>query len=323
MKQAGVEEKLKILSFWKKYGLEATMEAYGVKRRTLFLWKQKLAAGGGQVIALKNVSRRPHQVRKRHYPQILIDEIKRLRRAHNNLGKEKLHCLLGTFCEMHALKLPSAKTLGRIIADAPDRMRITPQKVTAAGKIVKPSRKKRDYKPKGFKAKYPGHCVAFDSIERFVDGCRRYIITCIDLHSRFAFALCVSNHSAAQAEQFFQLLKMVFPLPLENILTDCGSEFQKEFTQTVKEQHKQHWHTYPKTPKMNAHDERFNRTIQEEFVDYHQDDLLENMRSFNDKLLDYLLWYNSLRPHWGLNLLSPIQFLNKHYQQCNMYWPNT
>jgi hypothetical protein len=57
-------------------------------------------------------------------------------------------------------------------------------------------------------------------------------------------------------------LKIVFPLPLENILTDCGSEFQKEFTQTVKEQHKQHWHTYPKTPKMNAHDERFNRTIQ-------------------------------------------------------------
>ena len=26
--------------------------------------------------------------------------------------------------------------------------------------------------------------------------------------------------------------------------------------------------TYPRSPKMNAHNERFNRTIQEQFIDY-------------------------------------------------------
>lgn len=35
IKQAGVEEKLKILSFWTKRGLEATIETYGVKRRAV------------------------------------------------------------------------------------------------------------------------------------------------------------------------------------------------------------------------------------------------------------------------------------------------
>jgi hypothetical protein len=152
MKQAGVEEKLKILSFWKKHGLEATIEAYGVKRRTLFLWKQKLSNAQGNISVLKNSSRRPHCVRKRNYPALLLTEIRRLRKTHNNIGKEKLHCLLAPFCLSHGIKLPSAKTIGRLIADAPDKMRITPQKVTPKGKIVKPSRKKRAYKPKGFKA---------------------------------------------------------------------------------------------------------------------------------------------------------------------------
>ena len=32
----------KILEFWEKYGLEATIDAFGVSRRTLYRWKAKL-----------------------------------------------------------------------------------------------------------------------------------------------------------------------------------------------------------------------------------------------------------------------------------------
>jgi len=87
--------------------------------------------------------------------------------------------------------------------------------------------------------------------------------------------------------------------------------------------HKTHWHTYPKTPKMNAHCERFNRTIQEEFIDYHEEKLMKPAW-FNQHLIPYLLWYNGERPHWSINLKSPIQFLlEKHHHECNMWWPNT
>jgi len=82
------------------------------------------------------------------------------------------------------------------------------------------------------------------------------------------------------------------------------------------------WLTYPKNPKMNAHAERFNRTIQEEFIEFHKDLLFDDIDAFNDKLLDYLIWFNEERPHYALNLLSPMQFL-KHHHQCNMYWRNT
>jgi transposase InsO family protein len=60
---------------------------------------------------------------------------------------------------------------------------------------------------------------------------------------------------------------------------------------------------------MNAHLERFNRTIQEEFIDYHSF-LLLNPHDFNRKLIDYLIWYNIERVHCALqNKLSPIQFM--------------
>ena len=107
MKQQVAEEKLKILKFWDKHGLEATLDAYGVKRRTLYLWKHTLKAGKGSVQSLNNKSRRPKHLRKRKYPEVLVREIRRLRRAHNNLGKEKLHVLLKPFCESNTISLPS------------------------------------------------------------------------------------------------------------------------------------------------------------------------------------------------------------------------
>ncbi len=87
--------------------------------------------------------------------------------------------------------------------------------------------------------------------------------------------------------------------------------------------HKIHWYTYPKTPKINAYVKRFNRTLQEEFLNYHED-LLFEPQAFNRELIAWLLWYNSQRPHWGLKLKSPVQFLMEQKpKECKMRWPNT
>jgi len=60
----------------------------------------------------------------------------------------------------------------------------------------------------------------------------------------------------------------------------------------------------------------------EEFIEFHKDLLFQDIDAFNDKLLDYLIWFNEQRPHYALNLLSPMQFLKQHHL-CNMYWRNT
>lgn len=58
--------------------------------------------------------------------------------------------------------------------------------------------------------------------------------------------------------------------------------------------------------------ERFNRTIQEEFEDWNEI-LLEDSEIFNDRLVEWLSWYNTKRYHWGLNLDTPINNLLTNY----------
>jgi len=321
--------KARKLAFWEKYGLSATIEAFKIKRRTLFVWKRKLKEAGGKFEGLNDRSKSPKIKRKRLWPEEVLAEIKRLRWKHPNLGKEKLYPELKQFCEGKDLKCPMSKTIGRLIKDL-GGLRIFPQKISHFGKIKPIKRQKVLRKPKDFKAEYLGHCVALDTIEKIIDGQRRYIITFEDIYTRFGFAWETTSHASLAAKDFFTLCHKVFPFSFAFmfVLTDNGSEFKKHFSEELKKLHLTHYHTYPRTPKMNAHLERFNRTLQEEFVDYHISDLL-TPEIFNRKLAEYLLWYNTKRVHFAFkNKLSPIQFMlslpiNQLPEKCKIGWPHT
>ena len=326
--------KAKILVFWEKHGLEATLDAFPVKRSTLYDWKKKWEEGEKRIEALNEKSRVPRTKRKRIWPYQIIKEIKRLREEHPNLGKEKIYPLLTEFCKSNNLKCPKSKTIGRIISDDPDKMRIFPKKISHFGKIKKANRQKVLRKPKDLKPEYPGHLVALDTIEKRINGNRRYIITFEDIYTRFSFAWATRSHASKAAEEFFELCLKVFPLSFNflYVLTDNGSEFKKHFSDRLKELHLTHYHTYPRTPQMNSHIERFNRTIQEEFVDYHSY-LLINPDNFNRKLIDYLIFYNTKRVHYAFqNKLSPVQFMISiprsklifnMSQESRIGWPHT
>jgi transposase InsO family protein len=326
------QQRLTILQFWQRHGLAATCEAFQVSRRTLYGWRAKLDAEGGNVAALVPGSTAPRQRRQRQWPAAVVAEIRRLRTVHPNLGKEKLHLLLVPFAAAQRLPCPSPRTIGRLIAAAPDKMRSTPRRV-GSHRQPQAVHRPRLRKPKHFRAERPGHCVALDTIELRAQNSRRFVITCTDLHSHFAWAWATRSHASAAAAHFFRLIQAVFPFAIEAVLTDNGSEFQRHFATALADHLATHWHTFPKTPKMNAHCERFNRTLQEEFLDYHHDLLfLEPLTDFNLELLRWLSWYNRERPHFSLpqsvpgrktpRLLSPLQFLHQQYQ-CNMYWPDT
>ena len=327
------KHKARVLAFWHTYGLKATEDAFSAKggsavggkisKRTLQYWQAQLKKGGDRLEALNEKSKKPHKIRTRVWPLVITQEIKRIRILHPNLGKDKIHPFLKAFCTKRNLSCPSVPTIGRLIADAPDKMRLVPFKVRHNGKIVPRKRAKKERKPKGFVATHPGHCIAFDTVERIIHGSRRYVITATDLYSRFGLALATKSHASLAAGQFFQAIQQCFPHPIEYVLTDNGSEFMLHFDEALRAQCKQHWHTYPRTPKMNAHCERFNRTIQEEFVDFHEASLLDPA-TFNRELADYLVWYNTERPHWGLGLKSPLQFLMKEQPEgCKMWWTDT
>jgi len=93
------------------------------------------------------------------------------------------------------------------------------------------------------------------------------------------------------------------------IQTDNGSEFLGEFHKEMERQNITHQFIYPRMCKINGFIERFNRTVQEEFI-LRNDEIYYDIPSFKDKLTKYLSWYNYRRPHSSLRYVSPVTFIN-------------
>lgn len=116
--------KAKVLAFREKHGLEATTDAFPVKRSTLFLWKKKLRENQGKLISLNDKKRIPKNTRKREWPFEIRQKIKEIRHnpLHPNLGPDKIYPLLKTFCRERGLKCPGVRTVTRVIADDQEKM---------------------------------------------------------------------------------------------------------------------------------------------------------------------------------------------------------
>jgi len=123
----------RVLRFREKYGLNGTMEAFGVKRRWLYQRRARLRKGGRNLEALNERSRTPRSRQKWLWLREVIQKIRRLRSLRPNFSKEKLYPFVKFFCEQRNLSCLKPRTNGRLIADAPDRMRSRPIKLGPKG----------------------------------------------------------------------------------------------------------------------------------------------------------------------------------------------
>lgn len=120
-------------------------------------------------------------------------------------------------------------------------------------------------------------------------------------------------------------LEEVVPFTIKRVQTDNGLEFEKYFRDYLNLRNILHFHNYPKCPKMNAFIERFNRTIQEDFINSHLLHLKEDITHFNRDLIDWLLWYNTKRPHESLGMVSPLRYIvmTLPAEECQKWWTCT
>jgi hypothetical protein len=195
------------------------MEAFEAKRRTLYQWRKQFRDGKEGIESLNEKSRAPRKRRKRLWPKAISEEIGRLRKEHPNLGKEKIYSFLKVFGEARKLSCPRPRTIGRLIADQADKMRIRPIKLGPKGQRIERKKTRKGRKPKGYKASAPGECGAFDTVEYFLDGIRRYVITFTYHYSRFAFAWATQSHASLAAREFFDIVLEVFPYQLQSLPT--------------------------------------------------------------------------------------------------------
>jgi len=61
----------------------------------------------------------------------------------------------------------------------------------------------------------------------------------------------------------------------KRIQTDNGSEFEKHFRTYVRKNNIVHFNSYPRRPKENAYVERFNRTLKEQYINWHRENLCD------------------------------------------------
>ena len=331
--RAIIEHRIKVLNFFERYGPEATKEAFSVSRSTIYLWKKKLKDNQGRLSVLAPGSRAPRVKRCRITSDLITNFIVNERTTHYRLGKDKLAELLIPVCTEANISCPSVSTVGRIIKDLKDQGRLPKyQRVTVngrTGRVYETKRKPQLKKERrgSYKPYRAGDLVQIDCVIKFVNGMRRYIISAIDYNSEFAFSFAYSSLSSARAKDFLHKFITVAPFEVKRVQTDNGSEFYKLFHETCNDLALIHYWNYPRHPKMNAKIERYNRTVQEEFVDYHLDDLGYDLDNFNYLLMDWVLWYNTVRPHWTLKLKSPLRALLDGLQltnrQSNMLWTDT
>jgi putative transposase len=314
--------RLKVILFFDQYGQEATRKAFNTCRATVYLWKKKLRKGGGKLTSLTPSSTKPHTTRRMIIDQRVYDFIANLRENNYRLGKEKIKILLDPYCEKENLKKVSVSWIGKVIRrhhlyPKPGRVYHDPSSYLA--------NKRRRVKPRldrRFKSSSSGELLQIDTIVKFDRTIKRYILTAIDIYSKFSFALSYQRLSSSVALDFFEKLEAVTPYPIKAVKTDNGQEFLGEFDTYLKKKGIPHYFSYPHTPESNAYVERFNRTIQEEFVDPNLA-LLEDTRVFNSHLIDYLLFYNTVRPHQSLDYLTPMAAILKEGLVSKMYVTST
>jgi transposase InsO family protein len=308
-----------ILCFWNKHGLTATTDAYKVKRSTLYHWQKLYHEGGKAGLALGSTE--PKKKRLKKWDWRIIEEIKQLRtKVCPNMGKDKVKPFLDEYCQRQGLKSISVSTIGRIIKQK--QIYYRHKRVYCTGRIKEYKRIKKKRLPAGFKATRPGELIQIDTIVRFDSGIKRYIITAVDTYSRYNFALCYKQPDSASARDFFQKLEMVSPYEIKQIQTDNGSEFHKYFAEYLEQSTTTHYFNYPRQPYKQGHVERYNRTLQEEFINQNVYKLKDHHR-FNQELVDYLIWHNTKRPHWSLRLKSPVDYLIENNLLSKMLWTDT
>jgi len=284
----------------------ATLQALRISRRTIYRWKELLRKEG--VLGLETYSTRPNNIRKPIWTAEMKKRVLSLRLEFPVLGKDKIAVM---YARKHGEKI-SATTTGKIL-----KVLIQEHKIQAvsdiSGKHIPKARKFDSHAkrlPKGMKAKNVGELIQIDQMTVKVAGRgERKQFNAICPISKFVVSKTYKNATSRVAKDFFYYARTKFPFQISSIQVDGGSEFMDDFEKALKKEMVPLFVLPPRSPKLNGGVERSNGTFRYEFYCLH--DRFESEADFQFKLAEFTDFYNNIRPHKRLGLLTPCQFLER------------
>lgn len=299
--------KLEWIIFYHTFGCENatnTASHFGITRKTIHKWLSRFKEE--DLVTLEEDSRAPENTRQRELSFFQDRRITKLRMKHLRWGKMKLQ---RRYIKIYHEYISSWK-IQKVIEEKKLYFdKVSWKKQQRRRKQAQKHKKKRITE---FKAeKVQNHLWHIDTVVfTLTEGGYRYLLTAIDETTKLAYARLYSTHSSKQAADFLKRLTYLTEGGIMNLHHDNGSEFEKDFKIACRELNLPQWYSRPHTPKDNPVMERFNRTIQEEFIQM-IDIGLENIPLFNSRLLDWLIEYNSVRPHEALDYLTPLEYIDQ------------
>lgn len=331
-----VEYRIKVLEFWDKFGLEAALNYakelspnHKCSRATIYRWRKMLTESGKRdrmgrcrLSAIDPKSTRPYHCRLPKNYDELYSPIRQLLSEHQTLGKNKVYHILKNMVKSGKLilrkiaQIPSVSTIGRIIkalrelGRLPSKRKVIINGATGKLHVVVRKRRKRLHRD-GYKPKKPGDLVQMDGVITYCYGRRVYILNAIDYVSSKAISIILPSNKAHYTAAALNDIDRLFGFKVKHIQTDNGSEFMGEFADMMDKLGKAHFYNYIKKPMWNGKVERFNRTMQEEWLlDPEIQILISRSRiEANKELQKYVNWYNNERPHQSINYMTPNKYV--------------
>lgn len=294
-----------VLKHCYEFGWQAAVSAFKVPKSTLFDWKKVYEKSGKKLNSLVPVSTRPQRTRLMVTDPRMVEFIKSIREEYGRVSKYKLRVFLDEYARSLGISGYGYQKIAKIIKrnhyffDPPSKQK---------HRIFKVRLKSHP------KETLPGY-LEMDAVTIWLSGKKLYFITIIDVVTRFAWVKLSFNLSSIQTKLALQEFRKQYLPDIRVVQTDNGHEFLADFDQYLQSQQIPHQFIYLRSPKINGVVERFNRTIQDEFLNRSDELYTQDWDRLNLKLMRYLTWYNTQRPHYSLNYMSPTQYLNQLHSE--------
>lgn len=298
--------RLHVLNVFYESGWKGVRLAFPkLTRPTLYRWKKIYEDSFKKLDSLLPKSTRPNRTRTMMTPLPIILLIKSLREKYPRLGKAKIKRFIDEFCHVSRVDSVSISTIGKVIkrhrmfyADKPRGKR---KSSNSAKTRIKLCPKSSNFQP-GY--------VQLDGFKFYFLQKYYYFLTAVDIVTKQAWVKSVPSPASIYTASFLREIISSARYKIYTIQTDNGSEFAKYFEKAAREADLLHLFSYPRHPKTNGFVERFNWTVQDEFL-FSYEDLLLYPEDFQKELTIWLSWYNQKRPHQSLNYMTPINYIQE------------
>lgn len=297
------KDRLRWFDHYRRYcNVKFTCRHFGISRQTFYRWKRRYDPKN--LKTLENHSHRPKRLRQPTAPSELVEATLKLREEYPRWGKDKLVVLLHKQ-GYHV----STSMVGRIIKRLKERGVLRepiPNHISARKRPR--TRPYATRKPNEYVAKAPGDIVQVDTLDvRPLPGVILKHFTARDIIARWDVLEAHTRATSKTASAFIDTLLKRMPFPVRAIQVDGGSEFQDVFEEECRKRDIKLFVLPPRSPKLNGHVERAQRTHTEEFYEITESDF--TIAELNRALLRWETIYNTVRPHQALGYLTPKEFL--------------